>query len=150
MSFSLSEGNKFHKTRRCSHICHRFYYDLVLFLSCMALKEHTRKDLESKFRNIYALIKKNRLISDIAWLNTFHYFLFWALHTCLSICVKFNRPWCSHACLLFVIVRKFSGLIRHWSESPIKTNINIGPDVRLKKNVMFNWPLFQLPPAIIY
>jgi hypothetical protein len=35
----------------------------------MALKEHTRKDLESKFRNIYALIKKNRLISDIAWLN---------------------------------------------------------------------------------
>jgi hypothetical protein len=47
MSFSLSEGNKFHKTRRCSHICHRFYYDLV----------------------IYALIKKNRLISDIAWLN---------------------------------------------------------------------------------
>ena len=35
----------------------------------MALKEHTRKDLESKFRNVHALIKKNRLISDIAWLN---------------------------------------------------------------------------------
>ena len=35
----------------------------------MALKEHTRKDLESKFRNIYALIKQNRLISDSAWLN---------------------------------------------------------------------------------
>jgi hypothetical protein len=39
-------------------------------------------------------------------LRNFHYFLFWALHTRLSICVKFNRPWCSHACLLFVIVRK--------------------------------------------
>jgi hypothetical protein len=35
----------------------------------MALKEHNRKDLESKFRNVHALIKKNRLISDIAWLN---------------------------------------------------------------------------------
>jgi hypothetical protein len=31
MSFFLSEGNKFHKTRRCSHICHRFYYDRNFF-----------------------------------------------------------------------------------------------------------------------
>ena len=35
----------------------------------MALKEHTRKDLELKFRNVHALIKNNRPISDIAWLN---------------------------------------------------------------------------------
>ena len=35
----------------------------------MALKEHTRKDLELKFRNVHALIKKNRPISDITWLN---------------------------------------------------------------------------------
>jgi len=35
----------------------------------MALKEHTRKDLELKFRNVHALIKKNRPIYDIAWLN---------------------------------------------------------------------------------
>jgi hypothetical protein len=35
-------------------------------------------------------------------------------HTRLSSCVKFNRSWCSHACLLFVMVRKLSGLIRHW------------------------------------
>ena len=31
----------------------------------MAFKEHTRKDLELKFRNVHALIKKNRPISDI-------------------------------------------------------------------------------------
>jgi hypothetical protein len=35
----------------------------------MALKEHTRKDLEVKFRNVHALIKKKRPISDITWLN---------------------------------------------------------------------------------
>jgi predicted DsbA family dithiol-disulfide isomerase len=35
----------------------------------IALKEHTRKDLEYKFRNIHALIKKNRPISDVKWLN---------------------------------------------------------------------------------
>ena len=35
----------------------------------IALKEHTRKDLEYKFRNIHALIKKNRPISDIKWLK---------------------------------------------------------------------------------
>ena len=35
----------------------------------MVLKEHTRTDLELKFRNVHALIKKNRPISDIAWLN---------------------------------------------------------------------------------
>ena len=35
----------------------------------MALKEHTRKDLELKFRNVYALIKNNKPISDITWLN---------------------------------------------------------------------------------
>ena len=35
----------------------------------MALKEHTRKDLELKFSNVHALIKKNGPISDITWLN---------------------------------------------------------------------------------
>ena len=35
----------------------------------MALKEHTRKDLELKFRNVHALIKKNWPISDITWLT---------------------------------------------------------------------------------
>jgi hypothetical protein len=35
----------------------------------IALKEHTRKDLEYKFRNIHALIKKNRPISDVKWLS---------------------------------------------------------------------------------
>ena len=35
----------------------------------IALKEHNRKDLEYKFRNIHTLIKKNRPISDIKWLN---------------------------------------------------------------------------------
>ena len=35
----------------------------------VAFKEHTRKDLELKFRNVHALIKKNRPISDITWLN---------------------------------------------------------------------------------
>ena len=35
----------------------------------MALKEHTRKDIKLKFRNVHALIKKNRPISDIEWLN---------------------------------------------------------------------------------
>ena len=35
----------------------------------ITLKEHTKKDLKLKFRNVHALIKKNRLISDIAWLN---------------------------------------------------------------------------------
>ena len=35
----------------------------------MALKKHTRKYLELKFRNVHALIKKNRPISDIEWLN---------------------------------------------------------------------------------
>jgi hypothetical protein len=29
----------------------------------------TRKDLELKFRNVHALIKKNRPISDITWLS---------------------------------------------------------------------------------
>ena len=35
----------------------------------MALKEHTRQDLELKFRNGHALFKKNRPISDIIWLS---------------------------------------------------------------------------------
>ena len=35
----------------------------------MALKEHTRKDLELKFRNVHALIKNNRPISDITWFS---------------------------------------------------------------------------------
>ena len=35
----------------------------------MALIEHNRKGLELKFRNVHALIKKNRPISDIEWLN---------------------------------------------------------------------------------
>ena len=36
----------------------------------MALKEHTRTELELKFRNVHALIKKDgRPISDITWLN---------------------------------------------------------------------------------
>ena len=35
----------------------------------MALKEHTRKYLNLKFSNVHALIKKNRPISDITWLN---------------------------------------------------------------------------------
>jgi hypothetical protein len=39
-------------------ICTGITVKMLTKLSCMALKEHTRKDLESKFRNIYALIKK--------------------------------------------------------------------------------------------
>ena len=35
----------------------------------MALKEHTRKYIELKFRNVHALIKNNRPISDITWLT---------------------------------------------------------------------------------
>jgi hypothetical protein len=32
----------------------------------MALKEHTRKDLELKFRNVHALIKKTSITVSIA------------------------------------------------------------------------------------
>jgi hypothetical protein len=53
MSFSLSEGNKFHKTSAHQTV--------------VALIEHNRKGLELKFRNVHALIKKNRPISDITW-----------------------------------------------------------------------------------
>ena len=35
----------------------------------ITLKEHTKKDLKLKFRNVHALIKKNRPISDITWFN---------------------------------------------------------------------------------
>jgi hypothetical protein len=35
----------------------------------MALKKHTRKYLELKFRNVHDLIKQNRPISDITLLN---------------------------------------------------------------------------------
>lgn len=35
----------------------------------ISLKEAVRKQIELKFRNIYALIKNNRPISDFTWLN---------------------------------------------------------------------------------
>lgn len=35
----------------------------------IAWMEHMRKDLEYEFRNIHAIIKYNRLISDFKWLN---------------------------------------------------------------------------------
>jgi hypothetical protein len=35
----------------------------------ITLKEHTKKDLKLKFRNVHALIKKNRPISDITWFS---------------------------------------------------------------------------------
>ena len=35
----------------------------------MSLKEHTRKDLEIKFRNVHAIVKNNRPISDYKWWN---------------------------------------------------------------------------------
>lgn len=35
----------------------------------LALNESIRKHIEIKFRNIHALIKKNRAISDFVWLN---------------------------------------------------------------------------------
>jgi hypothetical protein len=37
--------------------------------SALALNESTRQKIEMKFRNIHALIKKNRPISDFMWLN---------------------------------------------------------------------------------
>lgn len=35
----------------------------------ISLKEAVRKQIELKFRNIYALIKNNRPIIDFTWLN---------------------------------------------------------------------------------
>ncbi|KAK3087423.1 hypothetical protein FSP39_005727 [Pinctada imbricata] len=40
------------------------HHDIVL-----KLHEHNRKELEFKFRNVHALVKNNRPLSDFTWLN---------------------------------------------------------------------------------
>jgi hypothetical protein len=39
------------------------------YKSLLSLKESTRKQLENKFRNMHALVKYNRPLSDFSWLN---------------------------------------------------------------------------------
>jgi hypothetical protein len=59
---------------------------------------------DDRFLNL--VVDCDSIVSKIYMLN----FVLWLFF------IFFNRPWCSHACLLFVIVRKLSGLIRHWKE----------------------------------
>ena len=39
------------------------------YKSLLSLKESTGKQLENKFRNMHALVKYNRPLSDFSWLN---------------------------------------------------------------------------------
>ena len=63
------EKSKIHQETTIMYLASKNPTITPAYKSLLSLKESTRKQLENKFRNIHALVKYNRPLSDFSWLN---------------------------------------------------------------------------------